>query len=155
ESNHIIVMTDGAPVSDADRTSRDYVKNKVGFTCGTSTDASSSYSCQAALAKWLYNNGNDVGSATNPSRKSIKTWQVGFQTSSSNHGDMDDVAKNGGTEFARQADSVEELTAAFVDILALIDGKSRSISAPGIADRKSTRLNSSHVKISYAVFCLI
>src|SRR5690606_42014299 len=30
--------------------------------------------------------------------------------------------------------------------LALIDGKP--------ADRKSTRLNSSHVKISYAVFCL-
>src|SRR5690606_42014724 len=25
---------------------------------------------------------------------------------------------------------------------------------PGLADRKSTRLNSSHVKISYAVFCL-
>src|SRR5690606_41984549 len=25
---------------------------------------------------------------------------------------------------------------------------------PGAADRKSTRLNSSHVKISYAVFCL-
>src|SRR5579883_3543648 len=25
---------------------------------------------------------------------------------------------------------------------------------PGILDRKSTRLNSSHVKISYAVFCL-
>src|SRR5690606_41125389 len=26
--------------------------------------------------------------------------------------------------------------------------------APGAGDRKSTRLNSSHVKISYAVFCL-
>src|SRR5690606_39929415 len=25
---------------------------------------------------------------------------------------------------------------------------------PGVLDRKSTRLNSSHVKISYAVFCL-
>src|SRR5690554_7552328 len=25
---------------------------------------------------------------------------------------------------------------------------------PGVADRKSTRLNSSHVRISYAVFCL-
>src|SRR5690606_41323834 len=25
---------------------------------------------------------------------------------------------------------------------------------PAVADRKSTRLNSSHVKISYAVFCL-
>src|SRR6266511_4501344 len=28
------------------------------------------------------------------------------------------------------------------------------VAAPGEADRKSTRLNSSHVKISYAVFCL-
>src|SRR5438067_8884390 len=26
--------------------------------------------------------------------------------------------------------------------------------APGVRDRKSTRLNSSHVSISYAVFCL-
>src|SRR5690606_39970921 len=30
----------------------------------------------------------------------------------------------------------------------------RGISGPMTADRKSTRLNSSHVKISYAVFCL-
>src|SRR5690606_42017877 len=29
-----------------------------------------------------------------------------------------------------------------------------SILLPGALDRKSTRLNSSHVKISYAVFCL-
>src|SRR5690606_4376206 len=28
------------------------------------------------------------------------------------------------------------------------------LAAPGAEDRKSTRLNSSHVKISYAVFCL-
>src|SRR5690606_39322684 len=28
------------------------------------------------------------------------------------------------------------------------------VAAPGLVDRKSTRLNSSHVKISYAVFCL-
>src|SRR3970282_2851319 len=28
------------------------------------------------------------------------------------------------------------------------------ISGTGVADRKSTRLNSSHVEISYAVFCL-
>src|SRR6266498_5116675 len=27
-------------------------------------------------------------------------------------------------------------------------------SSPGLRDRKSTRLNSSHVRISYAVFCL-
>src|SRR5690606_39938738 len=30
----------------------------------------------------------------------------------------------------------------------------RTTSIPAPADRKSTRLNSSHVKISYAVFCL-
>src|SRR5690625_2945229 len=32
--------------------------------------------------------------------------------------------------------------------------KSGILTAPGIPDRKSTRLNSSHVAISYAVFCL-
>src|SRR5688572_32302820 len=36
-----------------------------------------------------------------------------------------------------------------------IDKAIRSlIEAPGLADRKSTRLNSSHSQISYAVFCL-
>src|SRR5690349_23669250 len=30
----------------------------------------------------------------------------------------------------------------------------RQAGAAGVADRKSTRLNSSHVEISYAVFCL-
>src|SRR5690606_40936103 len=34
--------------------------------------------------------------------------------------------------------------------LAMVKGRKMKI----IADRKSTRLNSSHVKISYAVFCL-
>src|SRR5436305_11251102 len=31
--------------------------------------------------------------------------------------------------------------------------RSRAVAAP-VSDRKSTRLNSSHVRISYAVFCL-
>src|SRR5690606_41154009 len=35
------------------------------------------------------------------------------------------------------------------DLLAL-----EGLAAPVLLDRKSTRLNSSHVKISYAVFCL-
>src|SRR5690349_23219354 len=30
----------------------------------------------------------------------------------------------------------------------------RTVSTPATPDRKSTRLNSSHVEISYAVFCL-
>src|SRR5207302_8578822 len=33
-------------------------------------------------------------------------------------------------------------------------GEALGMSLPHTADRKSTRLNSSHVKISYAVFCL-
>src|SRR5690606_41629198 len=33
-------------------------------------------------------------------------------------------------------------------------GAARAVSVVGELDRKSTRLNSSHVKISYAVFCL-
>src|SRR5690606_42029179 len=47
----------------------------------------------------------------------------------------------------RLADAVDELT---------VDGQfDRAVDANHIIrDRKSTRLNSSHVKISYAVFCL-
>src|SRR5437870_9075811 len=33
-------------------------------------------------------------------------------------------------------------------------GPHPDVAPPGLADRKSTRLNSSHVAISYAVFCL-
>src|SRR5256885_7746092 len=36
----------------------------------------------------------------------------------------------------------------------LVPVEQRSVGVAGIADRKSTRLNSSHLVISYAVFCL-
>src|SRR5579872_7586575 len=39
-----------------------------------------------------------------------------------------------------------------VDAGRFIESRIRPL--PGLADRKSTRLNSSHVRISYAVFCL-
>src|SRR5690606_36918257 len=43
----------------------------------------------------------------------------------------------------------------FASMLVLVLALSLDIAAlAGITDRKSTRLNSSHVKISYAVFCL-
>src|SRR5690606_39453590 len=51
-------------------------------------------------------------------------------------------------------------SAARVDAVAAVGGRtggngwSHAIAAAGAGDRKSTRLNSSHVKISYAVFCL-
>src|SRR5256885_2689499 len=41
-----------------------------------------------------------------------------------------------------------------VELLARRRGRARGEGAPRGADRKSTRLNSSHLVISYAVFCL-
>src|SRR5690606_40258747 len=40
------------------------------------------------------------------------------------------------------------------DWLRKVDGSARAVEHREVEDRKSTRLNSSHVKISYAVFCL-
>src|SRR5688572_32250120 len=37
---------------------------------------------------------------------------------------------------------------------AVVDGRRAAAAPPDGADRKSTRLNSSHSQISYAVFCL-
>src|SRR5690606_41230331 len=45
------------------------------------------------------------------------------------------------------------LTVGVVDV-DLVAGAGADDVALAVADRKSTRLNSSHVKISYAVFCL-
>src|SRR3989442_4521209 len=39
-------------------------------------------------------------------------------------------------------------------VTAFLENSGRSREAESIRDRKSTRLNSSHVRISYAVFCL-
>src|SRR5690606_39977517 len=41
-----------------------------------------------------------------------------------------------------------------IESASLIASVSRAFTDKCIVDRKSTRLNSSHVKISYAVFCL-
>src|SRR5438067_6353706 len=43
---------------------------------------------------------------------------------------------------------------ALADTLATLEEETRQGSARAVSDRKSTRLNSSHVSISYAVFCL-
>src|SRR5690349_23339865 len=56
-----------------------------------------------------------------------------------------------------QAVDLDELPAEFVEHpldRARRRGSTRSNDPNPVADRKSTRLNSSHVEISYAVFCL-
>src|SRR5690606_41462188 len=44
--------------------------------------------------------------------------------------------------------------AAVIGIVGRQVGQRQDFAGLGVEDRKSTRLNSSHVKISYAVFCL-
>src|SRR3712207_8851285 len=39
-------------------------------------------------------------------------------------------------------------------VVSLVEARLPTLKASGKADRKSTRLNSSHANISYAVFCL-
>src|SRR5690606_39277490 len=63
----------------------------------------------------------------------------------------------GGAEFARAAevaaaDAADEFERGRRDGAMLVGLRARH--GGGLLDRKSTRLNSSHVKISYAVFCL-
>ena len=50
--------------------------------------------------------------------------------------------------------SVAPLVGAWIEICVRLTYIVRWLVAPLVGDRKSTRLNSSHVKISYAVFCL-
>src|SRR5690606_40186218 len=60
--------------------------------------------------------------------------------------DLAHVAVVDRVQFDRQGAS------GFEPITPVTSGKAEQAQAP--SDRKSTRLNSSHVKISYAVFCL-
>src|SRR5690625_6740639 len=55
--------------------------------------------------------------------------------------------------FAEQAE-VTEVTVCDQHIVAVFSSPIQCTARYGVEDRKSTRLNSSHVAISYAVFCL-
>src|SRR5690606_4740325 len=50
--------------------------------------------------------------------------------------------------------AVAGIAAGMISVSTVSAGEAASSQAGAAADRKSTRLNSSHVKISYAVFCL-
>src|SRR5207249_10425619 len=64
-------------------------------------------------------------------------------------GDFDPILPHGHAEVVQLFD---RLARRVVDVLAVLDGP--RVHSEKRQDRKSTRLNSSHVSISYAVFCL-
>lgn len=150
ESNHIIVMTDGAPTQDSDYSS---VNNIAGGSCSTTSGfhgdddhEKRSFACQRDLAKYLQGE-------SPRGKKPIQTWQIAFGVGSNSDEvkNMRKVAIAGGTEDVYYADDAESLAKTFIDILDLIDGQSRSISAPGIAVNTMNRFQ--HLdELYYAVF---
>src|SRR5688572_32297247 len=62
-------------------------------------------------------------------------------------------AKDGGVEVTFQTEKGEVKKVA-VEKLLMATGRGPNTANIGLEDRKSTRLNSSHSQISYAVFCL-
>lgn len=149
ESNHIIVMTDGAPTQDADYSS---VNNIAGGSCSTtsgfdgSNDERRSFACQRDLAAYLQED-------SPKGKKPIQTWQIAFGVGSDSNEvkNMRKVAVAGGTKDVYYADDADSLAKTFIDILDLIDGESRSISAPGIAVNTMNRFQ--HLdELYYAVF---
>ncbi len=152
ESNHIIVMTDGAPTQDSDYSSVNNVPEMSGSCQFDSDDFSGSnhekrsYACQAQLAKMLNNEEENK-------KKRIQTWQValGVGESSDEVKNMGRVAKAGGSEDVRYADDAKSLAKAFTEILNLVDKDSRTLSSPGVAVNQMNRFSYLD-ELYYAVF---
>ena len=161
ESNHIIVMTDGAPTADADYKSITNITGERSCDSGWSNlpyseaayknsggiaGEQKSFACQIALASYLHDEVRN-------NKKPIKTWQIAFGVCANSNEvkNMRKVAKAGGTEDVRYADNADELAKAFLDIMELIDGESKSISAPGVAVNTMNRFQ--HLdELYYGVF---
>src|SRR3712207_8179076 len=64
------------------------------------------------------------------------------------------VAAPVGAGHRRQLEGLDALGARTVGAAAQVHERAVAVERDGLLDRKSTRLNSSHANISYAVFCL-
>lgn len=135
ESNHIILFTDGKP-SDNDKPS---LSDVVSSNCSNNT---SSYDCQVRIAKYLNSTSNAKG-------REVFTHNIGLYMGN-NENDMRDVS-NAGAGSTANADNAEQLIAAFLANLDLIDEQARSISAPGVAVNTQSRFQ--HLdELFYSVF---
>src|SRR3712207_8604887 len=86
-----------------------------------------------------------------PPRSTLFPYTTLFRS----HGDLADslqVETEGGESGGEEAAGSLRVESGMANPIENGDGHWRGVSQP--ADRKSTRLNSSHANISYAVFCL-
>src|SRR5207247_7128734 len=101
-----------------------------------------------------------VGSTSNPTATAALGYPVASVTvtnggSSYTSAPTVSLSGGGGTGAAATASVVTASTTTYpVASVTVTAGGSGYTSAPAVGDRKSTRLNSSHEWISYAVFCL-
>src|SRR2546429_7136580 len=82
-----------------------------------------------------------------PPRSTLFPYTTLFRSNSSNSNRLVEVARNLGTS-SHLIDSFQNIKPEW------LDGVKTIALTAGASDRKSTRLNSSHGYISYAVFCL-
>lgn len=142
ETNHIILFTDGAPSANDRPAVSDVVNTNCSAPNWQGSGGTESYTCQVRIASYLNSDSNGKG-------RKVLTHNIGLYMGN-NKDDMETVSDAGGGA-TNNADSAEELIEAFINNLDLIDGQSRSISAPGIAVNTMNRFQ--HLdELYYAVF---
>src|SRR5690348_17943679 len=86
-----------------------------------------------------------------PPRSTLFPYTTLFRSSTTEHGSARDEP---GRICSRPRDASDAYEAIDLDGCAIAKETSGLVEHGAVADRKSTRLNSSHPSISYAVFCL-
>src|SRR2546430_6170605 len=91
-----------------------------------------------------------------PPRSTLFPYTTLFR-SQARQAEVKKVEQGGSTAMRRLEAKVEprdEMLLPLVVVFEALEGEKRKAQRGGEQDRKSTRLNSSHSQISYAVFCL-
>src|SRR5690606_40071492 len=89
-----------------------------------------------------------------PTRRSSDLGVIGLTKSLGKELATYDIAVNAITPAVAKTAILDQVTQQHIDYMLSKIPRGRLVLVEEIADRKSTRLNSSHVTISYAVVCL-
>src|SRR3712207_4477460 len=108
---------------------------------------------EGTLVKWLKNEGEEVSEGD--SIAEIETDKVTLELEAENSGTLAQLIASEGQDIP-VGEAIAFIQGEGEEVPERGDGRAQSDEAEEAAggDRKSTRLNSSHANISYAVFCL-